>query len=418
MSMDVTICDARMGLGKTSAAITEMNVNTAKNYMFITPYLREVDRIINSCASRDFCSPSGEKTNKLKDLQRLLAKKRCIASTHNLFLRCHSQPQVAELIREGHYTLILDEVMDAIQNTKIAPVILKALVDSGTIQVDAMSGKISCDIPAEECEGPYENALLTAKSGNAFVFEDSVMYWVYPPEIFEAFDEIIILTYMFESQLLKHYFDLWGATYRNVGVRKYRNTYQFCEGIPTNELLLGVSKLIHVCEDEELNEVGEYEKAFSVGWYERQNKMSISNVRERIQKFFVRVRASPVEHNLWTTFSKFEKRLSGELRGEGRKYAPGHLAFNTRATNDYREYRNLAFCVNVYRDPRLVAFLANRGIEVDEDAYALSTLLQWIWRSAIRDGHEIWIYIPSSRMRGLLKTWIGEVDKGELGDSG
>lgn len=43
---------------------------------------------------------------------------------------------------------------------------------------------------------------------------------------------------------------------------------------------------------------------------------------------------------------------------------------------------------------------------VDEDAYALSEMLQWIWRSSIRDGKPINIYIPSKRMRTLLMNWL------------
>lgn len=43
-----------------------------------------------------------------------------------------------------------------------------------------------------------------------------------------------------------------------------------------------------------------------------------------------------------------------------------------------------------------------------EDLFALSTLLQWIWRSQVRDGKSIDIYIPSERMRSLLKLWIDE----------
>ena len=35
-------------------------------------------------------------------------------------------------------------------------------------------------------------------------------------------------------------------------------------------------------------------------------------------------------------------------------------------------------------------------------------MLQFIWRSAIRNGEEIWVYIPSIRMRSLLKKWIQE----------
>ena len=33
-------------------------------------------------------------------------------------------------------------------------------------------------------------------------------------------------------------------------------------------------------------------------------------------------------------------------------------------------------------------------------------MLQWIWRSRIRKGENINIYIPSMRMRQLLKNWL------------
>ena len=48
-------------------------------------------------------------------------------------------------------------------------------------------------------------------------------------------------------------------------------------------------------------------------------------------------------------------------------------------------------------------------------SYSLSVLIQWIWRSAIRDGEEIWIYIPVQRMRELLEQWIDEVSSGVVG---
>jgi len=50
-------------------------------------------------------------------------------------------------------------------------------------------------------------------------------------------------------------------------------------------------------------------------------------------------------------------------------------------------------------------------VDVREDEAALSTMVQWIWRSAIRDGEEVWIYIPSKRMRSLLIAWIRDVER-------
>ncbi|MEG2695893.1 MAG: hypothetical protein RR966_15745, partial [Acinetobacter sp.] len=41
-----------------------------------------------------------------------------------------------------------------------------------------------------------------------------------------------------------------------------------------------------------------------------------------------------------------------------------------------------------------------------EDIFALSEMVQWVWRSAIREGNPINIYVPSSRMRDLLERWL------------
>ena len=61
--------------------------------------------------------------------------------------------------------------------------------------------------------------------------------------------------------------------------------------------------------------------------------------------------------------------------------------------------------------PNEKQYLIGNGVNVLEDKYALSVMIQWIWRSAIRDGKEVWIYIPSKRMRNLLKDWIEEVEQ-------
>ncbi len=47
-----------------------------------------------------------------------------------------------------------------------------------------------------------------------------------------------------------------------------------------------------------------------------------------------------------------------------------------------------------------------RGVTINEDLYGLSEMIQWIWRSRIRKGESINIYIPSMRMRNLLDAWM------------
>ncbi len=52
-----------------------------------------------------------------------------------------------------------------------------------------------------------------------------------------------------------------------------------------------------------------------------------------------------------------------------------------------------------------MSFFQDNGVSVNEDLYALSELVQWLWRSRIRNGQPIDAYIPSERMRGLLDAW-------------
>lgn len=79
------------------------------------------------------------------------------------------------------------------------------------------------------------------------------------------------------------------------------------------------------------------------------------------------------------------------------------LAPNARATNRYRDRRYLAYMVNLFPSPIYYNFFQDKGVAPDKDRWSLSMMVQWIWRSAIRDGKEITIYVPSGRMRGLLK---------------
>ncbi len=68
--------------------------------------------------------------------------------------------------------------------------------------------------------------------------------------------------------------------------------------------------------------------------------------------------------------------------------------------------------MNRYLDHSYQLFINQNNIKLDGDQNALSELIQWIWRSRIRNFEDIEIYIPSFRMRNLLKKYLGiEVEK-------
>lgn len=79
-----------------------------------------------------------------------------------------------------------------------------------------------------------------------------------------------------------------------------------------------------------------------------------------------------------------------------------------RASNEYMNRTSVVYPINRYINPGIKNFFIKHGVKVDEDGYALSEMLQFIWRSAIRKGEEIYVYIPSIRMRRLLDDWINK----------
>lgn len=109
---------------------------------------------------------------------------------------------------------------------------------------------------------------------------------------------------------------------------------------------------------------------------------------------------------MWTTFKDYRHAL------QGKGYTKAFVSSNARATNEFRNRCFLVYAINKFMRPALVNWLGSMGAVVDQDAYALSEMLQWIWRSAIRDGEEIWIYVPSERMRNLLIGWMEQVAAG------
>ena len=111
--MILNIVDSIMGSGKTSAMINMINASgDDRRFLYITPYLAETQRIIESCKNKKFSEPReyGAKLNGLKTLLKAGAN---IASTHALFERFDEE--TVTLIAAKGYTLIMDEVFEVIK---------------------------------------------------------------------------------------------------------------------------------------------------------------------------------------------------------------------------------------------------------------------------------------------------------------
>ena len=398
-SMAVHVVDAIMGAGKSSYAIQMMKENTETSYVYITPYLTEVSRIKSECSDRHFYEPINKGEGKLDSLHNLLQQGRNITSTHALFKM--TTDETIALIKSKDYVLILDEVLDVVEQIHLKKNDIDVLLQMEMIHITD-DKRVLWNEDKIDFDTKYNDLKEMCIQGNVYYVNGCMLMWTLPVEIFEAFSEVYILTYLFKGQVQKAYYDLYNIKYEYHSVRKNENgKYELCTYIEKYDMSEIRSK-INILEDDKLNAIGDKESALSKSWYIKSDRHTMKQLKDNTLNFFCNKIKGKSKDNLWTTFKEYKSVL------QGKGYTKGFIALNTRASNDYADKSNVAYLVNRYINPMITGFFYMHNVGLDEDAYALSEMLQLIWRSRIRKGENINVYIPSRRMRELFEEWLNK----------
>ena len=401
------IVDAICGAGKTTAVINMINESDEEQkYLYITPFLDEVKRIKESCPQKHFKTPKFENGGtKLDSIKKLLAKGENIVSTHALFQKFDNA--VMEIIRLNNYTLVMDEVAQVVDDFPITQYDYDNLTNT-YVDIEEDTKQLVWRKEYKDYKGEFDNYKRLCELGSLVHYggEKKLMVWLFPIKCFNAFDNIYILTYMFKSQLQSWYYDYYGLPYEFLSVDgNSLDTYHLIEYDDNkNYIKYDYSKLIHILDSEKMNRIGELDYSLSSTWYERNinEDIIIKNLKNNMVNYFKNICPGISKDNIWTTFKEYQYKLKGQ------GYSKGFIPVNSRATNEYKDRFNIAYPVNRFLNPYVKNFFTSNNIEINENGWALSEMLQFIWRSAIRDGKEINVYIPSKRMRNLLKAWIEE----------
>ena len=385
-----------MGRGKSSAAIRYMKDSAgSRRFLYITPYLSEVERVCDTC---DFDQPDDESGSKLSRLKSIMRRGENVAATHALFMKMDEE--LLSIAADRHYSLICDEELDVASQLMISDKDMKQLqLELVTIDED---GRLHWN--DDQYIGKYDvfKEVITNHKVHKL---DTAWVRIINPEIFQAFDEIFILTYMFNGQYQRAYFDAIGVDYDIIGIKKDGGRYQFSEE-PDKPDHMDYRSLITMVDGERMNGVGARRTALSKNWYSRHSRNSeeIVMLRKNMANFFRNGTNSKSDTRLWTCYkSEYEK-----LIGDRGRFRSNFLFLNAKSTNAYRNCDTIAYMVNLFPNPNLEKIFGSNGASLDPGEYALSSMLQFIWRSSIRDGKPIDLYLPSARMRSLLNGWIEE----------
>ena len=407
MNINIKVIDSIMGSGKSQYAIQLMNEDTTNDYIYITPYLDEIKRIRENCKSRKFVEPKENEEHRIftksKSLKVWLKTNANIATTHSLFKIIDEETKA--LLNASNYVLVLDEVMDVVQQIPLSKSDQWLIFEESKLLDVEENGRVILGEGVDKYEesggnGKFTELIYMAKLGRLFKFQNVVLLWEFPVEVFSYFKEVIILTYLFDGQIQKYFFDYYDVPYTKHMIIKNNDKYEMVDydkSVDKNRINFLKDK-ITIHKEEKLNSIGKDLNCLSYTWYKECSTSVKEKMGLNIYNYFRNVQKVKSQDCLWTSFKEFNLNVPS--------YKRAFIPHNLRATNEYSNTHTLAYCVNRYVSPFLINYFKGKNVIVNQELYGLSEMLQWIWRSRIRNDEEINIYIPSSRMRNLLIKYL------------
>ena len=438
----IKVYDAIMGNNKTERIIQDLTTEE-RPVIYITPLLSEVTRVSGAIlndkgvhlkddhgyymydkkhplANKRFYLPSArnKEGSKLHSIKHLISAKHNICSTHKLFSMFDLE--IIEILKENKYILVVDEALEVWSNFKLnedaddsddsedkkgytkTDKNIQTMIKNGFIEVDPLGLLWWQDEKFHDAENTlYANVKKYCDLKQLYISNGRVVFWELNHTVLSAFEEVKIATYMFKYSFMKHYLDIYDFKYdiEHFGLKPhdYKQYVNIVDG--------------------KMNTVGDknYSLSYSDLSGRKDRGVDLSVLKNHLYNFlYNQHKVKPSEDTyLWTTYKKAVSSVSGG------RYKKGWLAYNTKATNDFINADKVAYLCNNYPSTYLVQMVTRRsGVEFDQDMWALSEMLQFIFRSKIRmfkdEDRMINLYIPSKRMRNLLEQWLNDEFEGDL----
>lgn len=406
----VEIVDSVMGSNKTNRIIEWMDNNPENNYIYVSPLLSEVEqgsRLHNNLNNIVLEIPSNDAGTKSDSLFNMLVSGDNIACTHSLYLSMTDKH--FNEISSKDYIVIIDEEVDVIGGfDRYSKSDMNWLIKKGDISVSDVDGMVSwvgdrVDITAKH---KYLDFLSYCDSKSLYCTKrsDTMAVTQLPIRLFECAKQVIILTYMFEGNILDCFLKLKGFD-----VQEFK-------GISPDKLDKEVvRKLLTVIPPTE--KMSEY--SLSSTWYNEANGKQLNDVANYIRTIANRLGYTNQEV-MWSVPKSRAVRGSNKSKKLVRPVSysvykdsdgvkkPCWLAAQTRATNNYSEKKLMVHCYNRHPILPVSAYLQDYGHPVDLKVFATSELLQWSWRGCIRKGEPMTLAIGSKRMYGYFMDWLND----------
>lgn len=405
--LQIEVLDSIMGSGKTTGIIKWMKSNPQNKYLYVSPLLSEVEeRIPTECEELEFVSPNTlEHKTKADHLKDLLARGVNVSFTHSLFTSLTKEH--LRLIEREQYVLIIDEEIDFIdqyQGKDYRREDILTLEKSGHIRVDednlgrvhwiwdedkfeenSTYGKMKrmCDLEMLHC----------AKRDRGMI----VLHL--PIALVAASSRTIVMTYLFRGSVMNKFMEMKGVAVKPFTEITLMKT--------DAQVKLEASELIEQVSTPSTIKVGSISKSrLTSSWYKE--SATSDDLKQVANAIYSVCRKHDRSKVLYTLPKDMVLPNKGKPKMRIKSYSASDcfLYAGTKATNKYSGRNVVIHAFNRHPLVAVSAYLHDYGFPIDPDDFALSEMIQFIWRSAIRNGEKIYLCIIPNRMRSLFNHWL------------
>ena len=416
MNKVIKIEDYPCGSGKTTRMIE--NFKEDQKYLVILPLLSEINRVIEASNDVEFVQPDDKQGTKTNSLESHLLLGKNIATTHEMYER------LVPMIRDGlldDYDIIIDEVPKVVEmvTSKSKTSIQEFYLDAGYLDVDATTGLVRPTMKwwqnRDEVSDTLSPKILTyAETGCLYLQEGKMFIWALPQSILTSGMSVTVMTYKSEGSMLLAYLRKLGLPYAvsndNSSEEDFREK---AAKLITIEDIPALSKT-------NFSHTGQV-KGMSSSSYAAKVARSLKNLKERklvgidINNILLTsmkdawIKAANDNNRDAEDGDETTKKNSkpGVFAKGSRMKDVNWIANTTRGTNDYMYCSHLIYLYDQNINPVLARWLGD-STQAFKDAYALTELIQWVWRSRVRRGEPVTLYLPSPRMRRLFEEWLND----------
>ena len=401
----VTIKDFPCGSGKTTKMLQNLHID--KLYLIVVPYKSEIIRVLDATRPLGFEEPlecmTDQKT-KRSALIKLIGLKKSIVTTHSLY------NELGKLAAEGlfrEYNIIIDEVPEIIKSvTSLSKTSLTEFyINTGYLDISEeglciptakwfLSNKAVSDTL-------NSRILAAAEAANLFVSKQGTFFRAIPTQLFFECRTLTVLTYQASGSYLIKFLEKFGISY----VLEFDELEEKC-------FRNKAKRLITILDSNALAGLN-FTYAKQIKHFD--DLATMNTIRSVLKNLRTRQMQGVSLENLMVTCAEDNWRdakaykagklvLKGFSKGTGLGKA-NWVSNQTRGTNKYSHCSHLIYLYDKHPVPPFTQWLGCSGKQFS-DQYALTELIQWIWRSRIRNNEPITLFIPSIRMKRLLLNWL------------